>query len=253
MLQSIFTAGTGLSQQQKRIDTIADNLANINTTGFKQVRVEFKDAIYNRMQDASDAQSTENLQKGAGVLINKTGRNFDGGSFIETGATTDVAIQGHGFFVLQDEDGQTVYTRAGDFQLSEENGVLYLTSADGRYVLDTQGQRIMLQGSADELSISGQGLITMGDTEVTTLAIVDFPNRVGLESVGGTSFAVTENSGEPLAAEGFEIVQGAYEGSNVQIADEMTLLIRTQRALQFASRALKTADEMDGLANSMRK
>lgn len=253
MIQSGYTAAQGIKAQQQRVDAIASNIANINTTGYKSTKVDFKDALYVALQDPSEPGSTDNLQRGSGVLISGMSRVFKQGAYLETGRETDLYLDGEGFFAVQSPDGQTYYTRDGSFSKSIENDAAYLVNAKGYYVLDSGGQKIVLQG--DAMEVSPDGRISQGGNAqpYATLQIAVFPNQKGLTQVMDNMYAVSEASGKPAQANGkTQVLQKALESSNVDLAGELTKLMRAQRAFSLASRALTAADEMDGAANSMR-
>lgn len=252
MMQGTYTAAMGIAAQQQRIDTIANNVANVNTNGFKASRTDFKDALYEVMQRPVQPQDNLNLQKGHGTLVTGFVRSFAPGLFTETGTETDCYIQGDGFFAVQMPNGETMYTRDGHFEKSIEADGTYLRTSNGYYMLGTNGQRIRLQEG--EIAIGTDGSISNGvDAPYAQLMVVDFPNRQGLDSVSNNLYRVSDTSGEPRAAQGHTIIAGALEGSNVNLADEFSRLIRGQRALQLSSRALSTADGMDEAAINVRR
>lgn len=251
-MQAGRTAATGLRAQQERLDTIAANIANVNTTGYKSARADFKDALYTQMINAADGLSTEhNLLRGTGVVLNATGRDFSGGAMQTTGGKLDFSLSGEGFFMLEGNAGERLYTRDGSFTVSEENGNSYLVSADGHYVLSGQGTRIQLPGNG-AVSVDGSGILSYEGQPFSNLAVMQFSNPEGLRAVGNSCFSATGASGNAYATRNTEVLQGSLEGSNVDLGQEMALLIRTQRVYSMAGKALQTADEMDGLANNMR-
>ncbi len=253
MIQSGYTAALGLKTQQARVDAIANNIANISTIGYKSTKVDFKDALYQAMLDPSDPESTQNLQRGCGVLLSGTSKVFTQGTPQQTGIETDLYIDGQGFFSVQAPDGNVYYTRDGNFSKSVEAGGTYLTTAKGYYVLDVNGNKIQLQG--DSMTVSGSGQISAdaNSAAYATIGLVTFPNKQGLTAVSDNLFAESATSGEPVqAGNETHILQKTLEGSNVELGTELTRLMRAQRAFSLASRALTTADEMDSYANSMR-
>jgi flagellar basal-body rod protein FlgG len=253
MLQATKTAAMAVNAQQKRIDIIADNLANINTFGYKSVRADFKDALYQIMLRPVQPQNNLNLLKGHGVLLSATNRNFISGAMLNTGLNTDFFLDGKGFFAVRDANGQISYTRDGGFKISNENNENFLTTQDGAYILDINGNRIRIQGKADDIRVNAQGMISEGDNPpYAQIAVYSFINTNGLDSIGSSRFIATAASGQPEADNTTGIRQGYVENSNVELADEMTKVIRAQRALQLASRALTTADQMDALAIGIR-
>lgn len=252
MIQSGYTAALGLKSEQARVDAIANNIANVDTVGYKSSTVDFKDALYVAMQDPADPASTQNLQRGSGVVISSTGRVFTQGIPQETDKETDLYIDGPGFFQVQGPGGNKFYTRDGSFQKSVEADGTYLTTAKGYYVLDTNGNKIKLQGDSMVVSDSGQISADANSAPYATVGIVTFPNQQGLNSVSDNMFAASDSSGTPVAAGNAHILQNTLEGSNVDLGTELTRLMRAQRAFSLASRALTTADEMDGYANQLR-
>ncbi len=253
MSQSCYTAALGIRTQQQRVDAIADNIANINTVAYKYTRVDFKDALYSAMENPEQTDDTANLQLGHGVLLSGMNKVFSQGTYLETGEETDLCIEGEGFFAVRSPAGDVYYTRDGSFQKSVETGGTYLVTAQGYYVLDQNGQKISLQGDEMEISSSGQ-ISEGGDSQpYATIGIFIFANQKGLTAVSDGLYAASDASGNAqLAGEETSVIQGALEGSNVDLAVEFTKLIRAQRLFSLASKALETADEMDGMANSLR-
>jgi len=260
MLQANITARSGIIAQQERIDVIANNMANVNTYGYKSVRADFKDMLYQTMVRPEQPQDGLNLEKGHGTMLGATVRDFSQGAIQNTGNPLDMLIVGDAFFAVQDPDGNTLYTRDGKFALSEENGSNYLVTVDGMYVLDSSGNKINLQtgNSIKDVKVDTQGRITVvtetGDVSVGKFGLYTFKNRQGLEAASSNCFRETDNSGQATAwsEEEADIRQGMLESSNVDLAAEMTRLIRAQRAFSLATRALTTADEMDAKANQLR-
>lgn len=257
MLQGTYTAAMGIHAQQQRLDTIGNNLANTNTSGYKSVRANFKDALYSTMTRPTQPQNNVDLQLGHGTLVTSFTRSFIQGLYQETEISTDVYIEGEGFFAVRATNGETLYTRDGHFEKSLEADGLYLKVGNGNYVLDTNGQRIRIpETPGQELKIGSDGSLSVGDNApFAQLQIVTFPNMQGLDAVTTNEFAVSATSGQPEAvAQGeFRLITGALEGSNVSLPQEFTRLIRTQRAMQLSSRALSTADQMDETAINTRQ
>lgn len=250
-------AATGLRHQQSRLDTIANNVANINSAAYKSARLDFKDALYTAgLLPALPRTRDGNQQQGHGVMIAGITRDFSTGAFQRTDRTLDVAIEGEGFFELEDTYGNLIYTRDGSFQLSNTGDGFYLVSGDGYFIHDTNGRRIRVPDGTESITIDTAGtiLFDMGgyDTSVT-LGLYTFRNLTGLSSVGNGNYGETDASGVKMTADNARIRQGILEISNVNLAEEMTRIIRTQRVFQLASRALKTADDMEAIANNMRK
>lgn len=251
-MQSIYTAASGLTSQQKRLDTLASNIANVSTPGFKSTRVDFKDALYTTMDNPVLADGAENnLLTGSGVLLDATRTDFMQGTAVETGLPLDFAIEGDGFFQVQKDNGELMYTRSGSFKTTSIDDVNYLVTAQGYFVLDSEGNRMTLPETGTSFGVTEEGVITTTEGEGGRIGLVSFSNPNGLSAAGDTSYSITAASGQPIAAEGSIIVQGKLENSNVNLAQELTLLIRSQRAYSLASRALTTSDQMLGLANNM--
>jgi flagellar basal-body rod protein FlgG len=260
MIQSFYTAASGLHSQQLNIDTIANNVANVATTGYKYQRLDFKDALYTRMRNPVDNGEHMNLQLGTGALPLQINRIFMQGIALDTGRPLDFMIQGRGFFTVQgfDEEGDVfpLYTRDGKFFLTPE---AELVDAAGRFVLDSNGEMIIIEGNPARMTVSEDGFFAFEDeygdiipTDIR-LGIFDFINPNGLLAVGDNLFMETENSGEAEEMEIPHVRNSTLEGSNVDLGHETTRLIRAQRAYQFASRALSVADQMAGIANTIRQ
>lgn len=251
-MQAIHTAALGMKTQQTRIDNIANNIANINTTGFKSSAVNFKDALYTLIDnpDGTDSEAA-NLLRGSGVLTASISTDFRDGSLDFTGQKLDFAIRGNGFFMLVSPNGERYYTRNGNFAISHEGQYNYLVTSDGYYVLNRNGERINLPGDISSINMTEDGVLYNENGWTSSLGIVSFTNPDGLMSAGGSRYQVTEVSGEATPAEEYSVMQGALENANVDLANELTLLMRTQRAYSFASNALRTADSMEGLANNI--
>jgi flagellar basal-body rod protein FlgG len=252
MMQSFCAAKMGLKAQQIRIDTIANNVANVNTYGFKSSSVNFKDTLYTKMLNPVETEEDLNLNRGTGVMVSSTVRSFAEGTPIETGVALDMRIEGDGFFTISGQEGENYYTRSGAFAVSVEDDGNYLVNAQGDYVLDTNLNKIVLPGNSDDLSVNSAGEIYIDDTYVATLNIADFVNKDGLSAIGNGYYAETEASGQPVAAQDAIVHQGSLESSNVDLGLEMTRLIRAQRAFSLVSKALTTSDEMARQAANMR-
>jgi flagellar basal-body rod protein FlgG len=254
MFEAMMTAATGLHNQQRRLDTIANNVANVNTTAFKSVRLDFKDALYTAGIVPGLPRTPEgNQQKGHGVLVAGTTKDFRVGNLQTTERPLDAAIEGEGFFELGDLDGEIVYTRNGSFHIDDAG---YFVNSDGLFVHDADGERISVPYGTHTIDIDQSGRLTFsgdGFEGTVMLGVYTFRNITGLLSAGNGNYSESPASGERLPAEGAVIRQGWLEISNVDLATEMTRMIRTQRAFQLASRALTTADEMEGIANNMRR
>ena len=266
MMRALWTSATGMKSQQLNIDVISNNLSNVNTTGYKGQRAEFKDLLYVNMQRSNRNEGVGrpvNLQVGHGVKTVATTRDFKTGGLMETQNNLDVAIEGKGFFSVLMPNGEDVkYTRDGSFKLSVEDGASFLVTSDGYYVLSEDEDVIEIEEGMSDINIDEQGYITAKDedgeiAELGRLRFVDFVNPAGLESNGNNLYSQTNASGEVIDVEAEEmqsrIIQGYLEASNVQVVDEMVKMITAQRAYEINSKAITTADEMLQIANNLRR
>ena len=252
-------AASGLRNQQYRIDTIANNVSNANSHGFKNARLDFKDSLYVAGITPGPARSLdENQQKGHGVMLTAVTRDFKPGNLERTERSLDFAIEGEGFFSLESPSGGISYTRNGVFNLSAEAGGVFLVNGQGLYVLDENGNRIQIPAGTTAINADVDGTLRFNQHDImigdARLGIFTFTNLKGLELTGSSNFAQTPAAGNLIQANDTVAVrQGILEASNTNLAEEMTRLVRTQRAFQLASRALTMSDEMQGVANNMRR
>jgi len=255
MIQSLYTAATGAKNQQLRIDAIANNVANIDTDGFKSSRVCFKDAVYQTMRSPLQPQdNTKNLELGHGVLVSDTTTDFSQGAIRATGESLDFALDGEGFFTVAGEGKETYYTRSGLFSISDEDDGTYLVTKQGNYVLDSQGERIKLPSDIEGITCSETGVLADASGKpFATIGLASFKNPQGLVKMGGGLYAATDASGPAGDAGDAKVIQRYAEGSNVDLVDEMAKLIRAQRAYSLISRAITTSDQMESTANDLRR
>lgn len=272
MVRSLWSAATGMNAQQANVDTIANNLANVNTTGYKTEVAEFKSLLYQNLQTKTTTANGENkpvsAQVGLGVRNSTITSIFKQGNLLESSSTSAFAIDGKGFFAVRGEDGQNYYTRNGNFVWSTDNGNITLTTTDGLPVLDTNGKKISFSGDyiASNIVISGDGEICYPDANNNAIPIGvriglhQFQNPSGLEKTSGSLYAVTAASGNAINENNMaanvkrsNIRQGYLEGSNVQVADEMVNMIVAQRAYEMNSKIIQTTDDMMSQANNLRR
>lgn len=263
MMRSLWTSASGMTAQMLKIDTVTNNIANVNTTGFKRERLEFQTLLYETMQraDLDPVNMTGrpvNLQVGHGVRPSAVTRIFTQGSLQRTDRPIDVAIQGSGFFEIRTNLDEYMYTRDGSFQLMPtDDGMLVLTTSNGFHVMSVDGEEIIIGDdiTIHDLIIDYDGsLFTSIGGEFEDLGfqirIVQFSNSNGLEAVGNNLFIETIASGAPLSEADDEVgrvsrlVQNYLEMSNVSIAEEMIGLITAQRAFDTNSRGITTSNEM---------
>lgn len=265
MIRSLWTAATGMKAQQLNIDTISNNLANVNTTSYKGQRVEFKDLFYETLKRTNlndDKGRPVNLEVGHGVMPTATTRDFEIGSLIETQNPLDLAIDGEGFFAVLTPNGQIKYTRDGSFKLSIDEDEGKLTTSEGYLVLNEDDEEIVIDNNLSDITIDELGYITAKDEQGQTvdlgrLKFVKFMNPEGLISEGQNLYSATSASGEEISVDAEEmdsrIVQGYLEASNVQVVEEMVKMITAQRAYEINSKSIQTSDEMLQMANNLRR
>ena len=260
MIRALYSAAAGMQSQQMNLDVIANNLANVNTTGFKKSKIEFQDLLYQTTRAAGADQGGGNqlptgLQVGHGSRPVATAKIFTNGELTQTGAPLDVAIQGDGFFEVQLPDGSRGYTRDGALK----------TASDGRI---TTSDGAVLQGGFQPVP-AGTTSITISPTgEVTTIGssgsqsfrvqLVRFANPSGLDSLGRNLYRETNASGTAELGSpgenGFgDLAQGYLEMSNVKVVEEMVNMIVAQRAYEINSKAVQASDEMMQISNNLRR
>jgi flagellar basal-body rod protein FlgG len=260
MIRALYTAASGMNAQQANIDNIANNLSNVNTTGFKKSRVEFEDLVYQQAKAAGSPTSTTGesptgMEFGLGTRPIATARNFQTGNLKSTNAPMDVAIEGAGFLQVTMPDGQIAYTRSGQLHLNQEG---LLVTNEG-YPIQPQ---ISIPQNATSVSISKDGIVAVaiqGQTasqEVGTMELAVFQNPSGLKAVGGNLFLNTTASGEPTTGTpGLDgigtLAQGFLEESNVSVVEEMVNMILAQRAYEANSKVVRTSDEMLSQVNNL--
>ena len=271
MLRSLWTAASGMIAQQNNVDTIANNLANVNTTGYKSETAEFKSLLYQELQTKTTSSNGDTKPIGAavglGVRNSTITSHFKQGAFQDTGEQFDIAIQGDGFFQLRNLDGNPVYTRNGDFMLAiNSDGDFQLSNAQGLAVMDMEGNPIIFDEDTNisGVSIDLNGMVVMENAAgVSTstgiqLGIYQFTNPSGLTKLADTLYEESAASGVALQeAENQNLSKstlktGYLEMSSVQVADEMVSLIVAQRAYELNSKAITTSDEMMQTANNLK-
>ncbi|MHB9028886.1 MAG: flagellar basal-body rod protein FlgG [Candidatus Latescibacterota bacterium] len=262
MLRAMRTAASGMYAQKLNVDNISNNLANVNTTGFKKSKLEFQDVLYQvyRMAGATAQEGAEvpvELEIGYGARVVASQRIFTQGDLNSTGNAFDVAIDGDGFFMIEMPDGTTTFSRDGAFKLSNEG---QLVTSDG-YPL---ASAITIPAEAEEVSVGVDGTVTVrnaGETEVTDVGqilLAKFLNPAGLTAVGRNLYRQTTASGDYIEGvageEGLgQIRQGYLEVSNVETVEEMVNLIIAQRAYEINSKAIQTAEDMTQIANNLKR
>lgn len=253
---------SGMQAQQLNIDTISNNLANVNTTGFKRIRVDFQDLMYQSYKSAGATVATgaaipTGIQVGHGSRPVATQKIFTQGDFQQTDNPLDIVIEGEGFLQILRPDGSVAYTRAGSLK---KDGAGRIVTSDG-FILQPE-----IQIPADSISISigtdgTVSIIRAGQNtpqQIGTIELARFVNPAGLNNIGRNLFLPTASSGDPIVGtpgtQGFgTLAQGFLEMSNVKVVEEMVNLIVGQRAYEINSKAIQVADDMLGIANNLRR
>ena len=253
MNPALWAAKTGLDAQQTRMAVVSNNLANVNTTGFKKSRAVFEDLLYQNVRQvgaatSQDTQAPSGMSLGTGVRVVATEKTYTQGNLNQTGNSLDLAVSGRGFFQILLPDGTLAYTRAGDFQLSSQG---QLVTSSG-YVVQPginipQGAQSITVGADGVVSVQLAGQST--PTQVGTLQLVDFVNPTGLQPRGEnllleTAASGTAQPGSPGQSGLGTLEQGAIESSNVNVVEEMVNMIETQRAYEMNTKAIQTTDQM---------
>ncbi len=260
MIRALYTAASGMNAQQANIDNTANNLANVNTTGFKKSRVEFEDLVYQQIKAPGTPTSTASdaptgLEVGLGTRSVATARDFRTGNLRNTGEPLDLAVQGKGFLQVSLPSGELGYTRSGNLHLSAEG---QLVTNEG-YQLQPG---ITIPPNATSVTISREGIVSVsisGQTapqQVGTLELAAFQNPAGLKAEGGNVYTPTTASGEPQTGipgtDGMGVLaQGFLEDSNVSVVEEMVNMILAQRAYEANSKIVKASDEMLQQVNNL--
>ncbi len=261
MLRSLYTAATGMDAQQLKMDVIADNLANANTTGFKRTRAEFEDLLSENMRapgapDPRGGVEPSPLEVGLGVKTVATTRSFSQGDMLGTNNPLDVAIEGNGLFEVRRTNGELAYTRAGNLRV---DGTGRLTTQHGEAI----EPEITVPAETTALTIRPDGTVLATipganePTELGQIELVQFPNPGGLQNAGKNLLVATAACGEAIRGKPGEqgmgsLSQGYLEGANVKAVEEMIDMISTQRAYELNSKVIQTADQMLQRLTSLR-
>lgn len=262
MIKAMRTAASGMAAQQMNVDNIANNLANVNTTGFKKSKLEFQDILYQNFRRAGSATAVgtstpSGLAIGYGTRPATTVRQFTNGDLQLTGNPLDVSIEGDGFFQVRQPDGSTAYTRDGAFKLSADGRVV---TSDGYVLLpeisipeDSISVSIGRDGNVEVQQFGQDDSVSVGQIELAR-----FVNPAGLTAIGRNLLTTTGASGTastntPGQGGMGEVNQGYLEVSNVSVVDEMVNMIVAQRAYEMNSKAIQTADDMSSVANNLKR
>jgi flagellar basal-body rod protein FlgG len=254
-MRALYTAATGMTAQQQRLDTIANNLANVSTTGFKKSRDAFQDLFYQQLTGSTVGEGGLRLELGGGVKLAGVERDQAQGTLTSTGNPLHVAIQGDAMFVVETLDGEPVYTRDGSFTKDPDG---YMVTASGMRVAGD----IQIPDDADQVTIDYDGTVhglvstTGEDMVLGQIELARFVNPGGLMARGGNLFVPTPQSGEAVPVEPgstVQLVQGYLEGSNVDVASELIDMIQAQRVYELNSKVIQAADETLSVAANLRR
>lgn len=260
MNDSLYIAATGMHMQQLNVDTIANNLANINTPGFKKGRVNFLDLVY-REAGQSPYARTENrspeMLQGSGVGIFSTSKVFTAGELKKTDQPLDIAVHGNGFFEVVMPDGELAYTRGGSFIVNKDG---FLSTPDGNPIKPG----IHISQDVQSIAVAADGTVTVktgeksNPTEIGRIELANFADPTGLNPLGENLYKPTERSGDAIygkpGQDGIgDVAQGFVEASNVQLIDEMVNLMVAQRAYEMNVKVIQASDEMLGMSNNLRR
>jgi flagellar basal-body rod protein FlgG len=240
MLEGLYSAAAGMQAQQQRMDTVANDLANVNTNGYKKSRIAFRDLLY-----VSDASG--NVRSGAGAAATTIGRGFTPGSMRETGNPLDVAIEDGGFLQVRRADGTTALTRDGSLRLDSRGRI---TTQRGELL---QPNITVPAGTKEsDLQIASDGTISANNRPVGRIQLVTVRSPEALQSIGDSLFRPTAASGAVTALATGRLTQGTLEASNVDVADSMTEMMDAQRSFQLASKAVQMQDQLLQIANQVK-
>lgn len=259
MIQSLWVAKTGLDAQQTRMTVTSNNLANVNTTGFKRGRASFEDLLYQNVRQPGGLSSQQTdlpsgLTVGTGVRVVATQKNFSQGNLLQTGNALDLAINGRGFFEVLMPDGSTAFTRDGSFQINSQGQMV----TNAGYTLQPG---IQIPEGAQSVTIGNDGTVSVQLTgqaapvQVGALTLTDFINPAGMQAKGENLFVETAASGPAQQAQpGLNgvgtVLQGSLESSNVNVVEELVNMIETQRAYEMNAKSISATDAMLGYLNN---
>ena len=242
MLEGMYTAAAGMAAQQQRLGALSNDLANVNTTGYKRVRVAFRDLVYT----PAGPGTSPGVQEGAGAAAVSVGRGAAQGALKRTDRPLDVAIEGPGFIRARGADGQEVLTRDGALQV--DAGGRLLTSS-GHFT----GVTVPPGTAQESITITRDGQVSNGERVVGKLDLVVVRANDGLRPNGDNTFSATEASGAVAAGANVRVAQGALEASNVDVAEAMTDMMEAQRSFELASRAIRMHDQLLEIANGVKR
>ncbi len=254
-MKALYTAASGMNAQTHRLDNVANNLANVSTTAYKRSTTSFQDLFYEELSvGGGEGGTSATAQIGGGVQLGGVIRNHEGGSMIYTGDPLNAAIAGEGFFEVQNEAGETFYTRDGTFRANADGTLVtsqgYTVGGD----INVNGyERVEIRPDGTVIGVEPDG----SDTSLGQIQVAAFSNPTALEAMGGNLYRPSEKAGEPVAIElgqgGNELRGGHLEGSNVDVARELIEMIQAQRAYELTSKVVQAADETLQTAVNLRR
>jgi flagellar basal-body rod protein FlgG len=259
MINSLYIGATGMQAQQVNVDAIANNLANVNTTGFKKSRVSFEDLVYRQLTPAqyTNEADASSVAMGLGSFVSSNAKSFLPGEVKQTESPLDFAIRGSGFFEVVLPDGSSAYTRHGEFRVTSDG----LLGTQSGYPLK---QQIQIPAEALEVVVDASGKVSARMSNETTLTelgqleLSSFTNPQGLDPIGENLYTAGQTAGQPRVSKPGEdgtgsIAQGFLESSNVKLAEEMVNLVLAQRAYELNAKIIQTSDEMLAVSNNLRR
>jgi flagellar basal-body rod protein FlgG len=244
MLEGLRTAAAGMQAQQQKLDAVANDLANVNTNGYKRLRVGFSDLLY---EQGGRPTITKDAQLGTGAKAMWGGRTFEQGALKNTGVMTDLGLEGEGFMKVKLADGRDGLTRDGDLHVDDKGQLV--TNFGARL-----GVTIPAGTQDSQIQIAADGTVNAAGKPVGKIALVNVRSPQNLESVGENAFVTTARSGNPVAAPATTVIkQGTLEASNTDVSQAMTDMIEAQRTYQMTSKAIQAADQMMEIANGVKR
>lgn len=245
MLEGMYAAAAGMAAQQDRLDAISNDVANVNTTGYKRTRVAFRDLVYT---DAGLA-TQPGVRDGSGAAATFLGRGTAQGALLDSPNPIDVAISGPGYLTVRDAQGRQMLTRDGHLQIDGQGRI----STNAGNLLDPAIQ-LPAGTQAEDVRIAANGSVMVNNREVGRINVVNVPAEAGLQAMGNNLFqATTASGGTRAAGPGTELVAGKLEASNADMADSMTQMVESQRAFELASKAIQTQDRIAEIANQVKR
>jgi flagellar basal-body rod protein FlgG len=243
MLEGLYSAAAGMAAQQQRMDALANDVANVNTAGYKHVRTGFRDLVYGEQSRGAAAGVTA----GSGSAAQIIGRSFEQGALRQTGQPLDIALEGPGFLQVQTPQGQAALTRDGSLRIDNTGRLVTSTGATVVPAINFPAGT-----NLNEVSIGRDGTISASGQIIGQLVAVDVTSPQGLTSIGDNLFVASAQSGAPRQV-ATTFAGGYLEGSNVELADAMVDMMDSQRAFELASKAIRQQDDMMGIANGIRR